>query len=71
MEKAASSIVSYLRYQIEAGVHAVQLFDSWVGILSPSDYREYVLPYSSRIMEELADTVPSSISAPTPRLCCR
>jgi len=58
MEKVTSTIVSYLRYQIEAGVHAVQLFDSWVGILAPSDYREYVLPYSTRVVEELADTVP-------------
>lgn len=58
MEKVTSSIVSYLRYQVAAGVHAVQLFDSWVGILAPSDYREYVLPYSSRVMEELANTVP-------------
>ena len=58
MEKVTSSIVSYLRYQIAAGVHVVQLFDSWVGILAPSDYREYVLPYSTRVMEELADTVP-------------
>jgi uroporphyrinogen decarboxylase len=58
MEKVTSSVVSYLRYQISAGVHVVQLFDSWVGILSPSDYREYVLPYSTRVMEELADTVP-------------
>jgi uroporphyrinogen decarboxylase len=58
MEKVTSAIISYLRYQIAAGVHAVQLFDSWVGILAPSDYREYVLPYSSRVMEELANTVP-------------
>jgi uroporphyrinogen decarboxylase len=58
MDKVSSTIVAYLRYQIAAGVHAVQLFDSWVGILSPADYREYVLPYSSRVIAELAGTVP-------------
>jgi uroporphyrinogen decarboxylase len=58
MDKVSSTIVAYLRYQIAAGVHVVQLFDSWVGILSPADYREYVLPYSSRVIAELAGTVP-------------
>jgi uroporphyrinogen decarboxylase len=46
----------YLQAQIRAGVDAVQLFDSWVGCLSPQDYREYVLPYSRRIMKDLEGT---------------
>lgn len=58
MDKVTATIVAYLRYQIAAGVHALQLFDSWVGVLSPADYREYVLPYSSRVISELAGTVP-------------
>ncbi len=58
MDKVADVIVSYLRYQIAAGVQAVQLFDSWVGILSPGDYREYVLPYSQRVIASLGDSVP-------------
>ncbi len=44
----------YLAAQIEAGAQAVQMFDSWVGCLSPEDYREYVLPHSAWVLEGLA-----------------
>ncbi len=44
----------YLAAQIEAGAKAVQLFDSWVGCLSPEDYRAYVLPHSRWVLEGLA-----------------
>jgi uroporphyrinogen decarboxylase len=47
--------ISYLRVQIEAGVSAVQLFDSWAGTLSPVDYERYVLPHSRRVLEAVAD----------------
>lgn len=56
MEKLAVSMTNYLRAQIRAGVDVVQLFDSWVGCLSPQDYREYVLPYSQRIFKNLEGT---------------
>src|SRR6185437_14610735 len=39
--------------QREAGVDAIQLFDSWVGCLSEEDYKEFVLPYSSKIFKAL------------------
>jgi uroporphyrinogen decarboxylase len=53
MNKLAESMSNYLRAQIRVGVDAVQLFDSWVGHLNPEDYKEYVLPYSRRIMRDL------------------
>jgi uroporphyrinogen decarboxylase len=53
MTKLALTMASYLRSQIGAGAQAVQIFDSWVGCLSPEDYREYVLPYSRLMMEGL------------------
>jgi uroporphyrinogen decarboxylase len=57
MRKLATVTQDYLQRQSEAGASAIQLFDSWVGVLSPEDYREYVLPYSKRIL--------SSIPVPT------
>jgi uroporphyrinogen decarboxylase len=48
----------YLTGQIEAGAQAVQLFDSWVGTLSPADYREFVLPHSRAAIRRLPAGVP-------------
>jgi uroporphyrinogen decarboxylase len=51
--------IGFLRTQLDAGVDAIQLFDSWAGTLSLADYREYVLPHSARVFEALAgDDVP-------------
>jgi uroporphyrinogen decarboxylase len=54
MARLTAITVSFLEVQIAAGVSAVQLFDSWVGALSPSDYRTYVLPHSAQIFAALA-----------------
>jgi uroporphyrinogen decarboxylase len=54
--RLADITVSFLQVQVAAGVSAVQLFDSWVGAVSPADYRTYVLPHSGRIFAALADT---------------
>ncbi|MBV9230249.1 MAG: uroporphyrinogen decarboxylase [Chloroflexi bacterium] len=51
MNKITNVISGYLVAQIRAGADVVQLFDSWVGTLSPSTYRQFVLPYSRRIFE--------------------
>jgi uroporphyrinogen decarboxylase len=53
MEKLSSVVVAYLNAQIAAGAHVVQLFDSWVGALSPSDYVRYVQPHVARIFAEV------------------
>jgi uroporphyrinogen decarboxylase len=59
MDRLSRMIAAYLKSQIKAGAQAVQLFDSWVGCLSPQDYREYVLPYSNRVIGALKnDGVP-------------
>ncbi|MBI5441149.1 MAG: uroporphyrinogen decarboxylase [Deltaproteobacteria bacterium] len=58
MEKVTATVIAYLNAQIAAGVQAVQLFDTWGGILSPGDYAEYVLPYSKRVIAELDRSVP-------------
>jgi uroporphyrinogen decarboxylase len=48
-------VTRYLSAQIEAGVNAVQVFDSWVGALNARDYREFILPHTRRIFDTLAD----------------
>ncbi|HYO31520.1 MAG TPA: uroporphyrinogen decarboxylase [Nocardioidaceae bacterium] len=45
----------FLRVQVQSGAAAVQLFDSWAGGLSPADYRDKVLPYSSAVFSAIAD----------------
>ncbi len=56
MEKLTDTVVAYLKAQVEAGADAVQLFDSWVGALSPTDFRKYVAPYTRRIVQEVKAT---------------
>ena len=51
-------IADYVRLQIESGVDAVKLFDSWVGCLSLHDYKHYVAPYTKRLMDTVAGQVP-------------
>ncbi len=51
MTKLSDVVGHYLLAQARAGVDALQLFDSWVGVLSPEDYREYVLPYTRRAID--------------------
>jgi uroporphyrinogen decarboxylase len=61
MNKLTEVVSRYLVAQIEAGVDAVQLFDSWVGALSPSAYKQFVQPYSRRIFEAVKQTGTPSI----------
>jgi uroporphyrinogen decarboxylase len=59
MAKLAQLVGDYLTAQIEAGADAVQIFDSWAGVLAPNDYAEYVLPY----VQQVVSAVRSSQSA--------
>ena len=47
----ASVVSDFLLAQVEAGVQAVQLFDSWIGALDPCDYREFTLPHTRQILQ--------------------
>jgi len=58
MDKLARAVAAYLRGQIDAGVQAVQLFDSWVGCLSPSDFQTFVAPHLRTISEALPPEIP-------------
>ncbi len=57
MEHLAEGFATYVRSQVVAGADVIQLFDSWVGNLSVADYREFVAPYSARIL--------AAVEAPT------
>ena len=58
MERLCEVVIRYLNAQVRAGVQALQLFDSWVGCLSPHDYEEYVLPYSKKVIDGVDKSVP-------------
>lgn len=53
LEKLTDAVVAFLQAQVKAGAQALQLFDSWVGCLSPGDYRVYVLPHVRRLFSRL------------------
>jgi uroporphyrinogen decarboxylase len=58
MSLISRALVRYLNAQIAAGAQAVQLFDSWVGCLSPDDYREYVQPHTRSIIQNITPGTP-------------
>jgi uroporphyrinogen decarboxylase len=53
LEKIAGAVADYLIAQVEAGAQALQVFDTWGGILTPPDYREFSLPYMEEIVGRL------------------
>jgi uroporphyrinogen decarboxylase len=54
MGALADIAIAFLQVQVDAGASAIQLFDSWVGVVSPADYRHAILPHTSRIFSALA-----------------
>jgi uroporphyrinogen decarboxylase len=62
LDKITTSTIRYLKRQIAAGADMVQIFDSWAGILSPQQYRQFSLPYIERIAAEIED-VPVTVFA--------
>jgi len=69
MERLTDQFARYVAAQAAAGADVIQLFDSWVGALSPSDYVEYVAPYSARILAAVdVPTIHFGTGASTPLL---
>lgn len=58
MERLSSAVVAYVNAQIAAGAQAIQLFDSWVGCLSPEDYRRFILPHMQRLFSAITPGTP-------------
>ncbi len=58
MAKITDTVIVYMKAQIDAGVDALQLFDSWAGCLGPDDYKEYALPYTKKVIEAVSGPVP-------------
>ena len=58
MRRLVPTITTFLRTQVDAGIDAMQLFDSWAGFLTEADYREHVLPYSVEILKEVEGVIP-------------
>lgn len=56
MDKLTGLVGGYLRAQAEAGAQALQLFDTWAGLLSPSDYLEFAVPYNEAVIREASQT---------------
>ena len=53
LEKLADAVAAYLNAQIANGAQAVQIFDTWGGILAPVDYQKYILPYTKKLIDGL------------------
>ncbi len=62
LEKISTAIIAYLKEKTKAGVHVVQLFDSWAGLLSPLQYKEFSLPYINAICDAINE-VPVTVFA--------
>lgn len=58
LEKITDALIDFAAAQVEAGVQAFQVFDSWVGCLSPEDYRNFVLPHSRRLIQGVPPGIP-------------
>lgn len=58
LSRITETTIAYLKAKVAAGVHAVQLFDSWGGMLSPEDYQEFSWKYLQQIVDALKDEAP-------------
>jgi uroporphyrinogen decarboxylase len=63
LEKITRSCIQYLKDQVRAGVHAIQIFDSWAGVLGPHHYQSRILPFMKMLVDELKFEVPVIVFA--------
>lgn len=56
LDHLTEGTAAYLRAQVDAGAQALQVFDSWAGVLSPHDYAARVLPHSRKLFDEICET---------------
>jgi uroporphyrinogen decarboxylase len=63
LNKITEATIYYLKNQVKAGADLIQIFDSWAGILSPAQYREFSLPYISKICDAIHTEVPVTVFA--------
>jgi uroporphyrinogen decarboxylase len=63
LEKITRSCIQYLKDQVKAGVHAVQIFDSWAGVLGPNHYQNRILPFMKMLVDELKNDIPIIVFA--------
>ena len=63
LQMITDTTILYLQEQIKVGVHSVQIFDSWAGLLSPADYETFALQYSRQIVQAVKDLSPTILFA--------
>lgn len=63
LEKIVESTIHYLKAQVKAGADMLQIFDSWAGVLSPDQYKQFALPAIARICDELHSYAPITVFA--------
>jgi uroporphyrinogen decarboxylase len=56
LERVAAATAAYAAAQVRSGAQAIQLFDTWAGLLGREEYREFALPYARRVLEALRET---------------
>lgn len=63
LQKITEATITYLHAQVDAGADLVQVFDSWAGVLSPSQYTQFAIPYLNQISDSLSKRVPVTVFA--------
>lgn len=61
LQKITDTTIAYLKKKVESGCNAIQIFDSWGGMLSPVDYQEFSWKYINQIVEEISKIAPTIV----------